>query len=420
MDQSPLRSTKAFYGGGTIPWFKTGELNDGYLSHSEELITERALRETAVKLFPAETVLMAMYGDGDTITRLGMLREPATTNQACAAMILDEQKCVPRYLFYALKATRDELVSLANGGAQRNLSCKVIKEFTVPAPPLSIQREIADVLGALDDKIELNRQTCATLEEIARAIFRSWFVDFDPVRAKIKAKPEGRDPEQAAMAAISGKCDPETLPADTFKPLRAAALPFPSSLVESEAGPIPNGWEAGRLDDMLVLQRGFDLPADLRKEGPYPILASSGPSGSHVVANVRGPGVTTGRSGIIGNVFFVHEDFWPLNTSLWVKEFKRCTPSYAFHLLLTVDFSVFAAGSAVPTLNRNHIHNLRVTIPPEPVIRAFDGIASSILRTQKSLTESTLLLGSIRDALLPRLLSGSQDPRHPEINTSRG
>ena len=195
-------------------------------------------------------------------------------------------------------------------------------------PPLAEQRAIAHILGTLDDKIELNRRMNETLEAMARALFKSWFVDFDPVRAKA----EGRDPG---------------LP----KPL---ADLFPDSFEDSELGEIPKGWKVGPLEEALVLQRGFDLPVTLRTPGLYPVLAASGPSGTHNEFMVRGPGVTTGRSGVLGNVFYVDSDFWPLNTSLWAKEFRHSRPAYAFHLLRGIDLALFNAGSAVPTLNRNH------------------------------------------------------------------
>src|SRR5438309_1382236 len=121
---TPLRSRRDYYEGGTVDWYKTGELKDWYLNPAEERITEKALNETSAKLFPAETVLMAMYGDGKTITSLGMLRTPAATNQACSAMLVDDSKCSARYFFYALKARRHVLLKMAYGGAQRNLTGK--------------------------------------------------------------------------------------------------------------------------------------------------------------------------------------------------------------------------------------------------------------------------------------------------------
>jgi type I restriction enzyme S subunit len=220
----------------------------------------------------------------------------------------------------------------------------------------------------------------ATLDAMARAIFKSWFVDFDPVRAKA----EGRDPGLSKHIADI----------------------FPDSFEDSELGKNPEGWKLGRLDAVLTLQRGFDLPNAARTRGLYPVIAASGSNGSHNEFMVRGPGVTTGRSGVLGNVYYVHDDFWPLNTSLWVNEFKQSTPAYAFYLLRRLDFAIFNAGSAVPTLNRNHIHNLPTLMPPMDLIHAFDAAAVPLLKRQRTNDDESHTLADVRDTLLPKLIGG--------------
>ncbi len=110
------------------------------------------------------------------------------------------------------------------------------------------------------------------------------------------------------------------------------------------------------------MQRGFDLPVKERKPGNYPLVTSSGPTDFHSEARVRGPGVVTGRSGSIGNVFYVEDSFWPLNTALYVKDFHGNDPRYIFYLLQFFDLGRFASGAGVPTLNRNHVHDEAVWI----------------------------------------------------------
>lgn len=130
-------------------------------------------------------------------------------------------------------------------GRQR-VSWQSLSEYTFPFPPPVERKRIGCVLRTLDDKIALNRRINQTLEAMAQAIFKSWFVDFDPVKAKIAAKAEGRDPLRAAMTAISGKPDAEldTLPPDQFAPLAATAALFPDEMEVSELGDIPRGWHA--------------------------------------------------------------------------------------------------------------------------------------------------------------------------------
>ncbi|MDX6514131.1 MAG: type restriction enzyme subunit, partial [Gaiellaceae bacterium] len=113
-------------------------------------------------------------------------------------------------------------------------------------------------------------------------------------------------------------------------------------------------WEEVELGDVLTLQRGFDLPARERVDGPFPIVSSAGVTGRHATFKVRPPGVVIGRYGSLGSVHWVDEPFWPLNTSLWVKDFKGNDPRFISYLLKTVTFDGSTA-SAVPGVNRNHL-----------------------------------------------------------------
>ena len=301
----------------------------------------------------------------------------------CLRVRFGNSEVDPLYASYYLghPSVRGWIVRHAVGATMPNLNTSILSALPFVIPPLAEQKAIAHILGTLDDKIELNREMNQTLSAMARAIFKSWFVDFDPVRAKM----EGRQP--AGMDA-------------------ATAELFPDEFEESVLGMIPKGWRVGKLDDLLILQRGFDLPTSQRIPGNYPVIAASGASGTHAEYKVTGPGVTTGRSGLLGKVFFVHEDFWPLNTSLWVKEFKNSRPIHAYHLLSELKFETFNAGSAVPTLNRNHVHSLPEIIPPISIVEAFEDLVISMFRKCRANEKQSVTLASIRDTLLPKLLSG--------------
>jgi type I restriction enzyme S subunit len=253
-------------------------------------------------------------------------------------------------------------------------------DFPVQVPDRAAL-SLVDLLEALDERITLLHDTNATLEAIATALFKSWFIDFDPVRAK----KEGREPDGMNEAT--------------------AAL-FPDDFEESALGLVPRGWSIGTLEDLLVLQRGFDLPAPDRVPGAYQIIAASGPSGTHKEAKVNGPGVVTGRSGVLGRVFLELGDFWPLNTSLWVKEFKAATPCYAYEVLRLIDLQTYNAGSAVPTLNRNHIHVLPHLIPNRECVKAYEELALQLHQRVRLNQQQAASLTAVRDSLLPRLISG--------------
>ena len=137
-------------------------------------------------------------------------------------------------------------------------------------------------------------------------------------------------------------------------------------------------WIEISLGEAMTLQRGFDLPRSKRGEGPFPVIASTGQVGSHEEAKVRGPGVVIGRSGSLGGGQYIKVDFWPLNTTLWVRDFKGNERRFCYYLLKSLDLAHFNAGSGVPTLNRNHIHPLPVFLPPLSEQRAIAHILGTL------------------------------------------
>lgn len=137
-------------------------------------------------------------------------------------------------------------------------------------------------------------------------------------------------------------------------------------------------WKEGILEELAVFQRGHDLPKSEMKSGVIPVAGSNGIIGYHNASTTKGPGITIGRSGNIGTPHFYKTDFWAHNTVLYIKDFKGNDERYVFYFLHTFDFVGFNAGSAVPTLNRNHIHELHIKIPPLPEQKAIAGVLSSL------------------------------------------
>lgn len=137
-------------------------------------------------------------------------------------------------------------------------------------------------------------------------------------------------------------------------------------------------WKECKLQDLCVLQRGHDLPRSEMKEGIYPVAGSNGIIGYHNAYTTKAPGVTIGRSGSIGETYYFENDYWAHNTVLFVKDFKNSDPKFVYYFLKRLDFDQFNAGSAVPTLNRNHIHDLVINIPEPDEQRAIASILSSL------------------------------------------
>ena len=141
-----------------------------------------------------------------------------------------------------------------------------------------------------------------------------------------------------------------------------------------------DGWQDTSLGEVVELKRGYDLPRRERVAGSIPLVSSSGITDYHVEAKVKGPGVVTGRYGTLGQVFFVSEDFWtlPLNTTLYVRDFKGNDPRFISYFLTGLDFSAYSDKAAVPGLNRNHLHEASVQVPPLPEQRAIAHVLGTL------------------------------------------
>lgn len=299
---------------------------------------------------------------------------------------LDTAVVDPTYAYYwfSSKPMVEYIKRQDTGSTIPLINLGVLRSLPLPVPPLAAQFRIRKILKSFDQKIWLNTQTNQTLEEMAQAIFKSWFVDFDPVRAKMRGEqPKGVDEATAAL--------------------------FPDKLVDSELGPIPEGWEVEELSKLFELHRGFDLPKSKRKDGDYPVYAAGGYHGTHNEFKMDPPGIITGRSGVIGNVFLSLDKYWPLNTTLYVRELRTCGPYYSYHLLRLLDLKALNSGSAVPSLNRNFVHSTNVCHPGSAVLTKFEDIVTPLFEKIVANNGQNRSLTKLRDTLLPKLLSGKID-----------
>jgi type I restriction enzyme S subunit len=277
-----------------------------------------------------------------------------------------------------------------NTTVQATLNLKEIRQLPLPWPPKPCRDAIATIGKALDDKIELNRRMNATLEAVARALFQSWFVDFDPVRAKL----DGRQPPGLDLAS--------------------AAL-FPNEFEDSELGHIPKGWEVKSLGDVIELAYGKPLKAEARKTGHVCVYGANGPVGWHDEKLVAGPGIVVGRKGNPGVVTWAHGDFYPIDTTFYVVPTSDCRSLYfLYYALSNHELANLGADSAVPGLNRNHAYMTKQVIPPPALVEAFDKHVAPIFVNIHANETQSRTLANLRDTLLPKLLSGGLRVRIPE------
>ncbi len=278
--------------------------------------------------------------------------------------VLDKAATSKRFLYYLFNTHdyRGQVRGSASGATVRHTSPGRIKDCKVRIPQGRAEQDcIASILSAYDERIENNRRRIALLEEAARQLYKEWFVRF-------------RFPGHEHVKIIDG---------------------------------LPDGWERLPLGEVLALQRGFDLPVSARSEGTVPVYGSTGIVGFHDAAKVKAPMLITGRSGSLGQVCLVSVPCWPLNTALWVREFKRASPWFAYFLLSEMGLEKFNGGASVPTLDRKVAHAAFVVLPSEQLLETFDEAAQQSFELIDNLTKQNEQLSKARDLLLPKLMSGA-------------
>ena len=288
------------------------------------------------------------------------------------------------YLEYVLRHIRSEWDILEGQGAVfGNAKKSDLENLLIPWPRDIEQRAIAHILGSLDDKIELNRQMNRTLEKMAQAIFKSWFIDFDPVRAKA----EGRDPGL---------------------PKEIASL-FPDSFEDSELGPIPKGWKIGTISDLAKVTSG-KRPHKRSKEktGEFtiPLYGGGGIMAYVPVPMISTPFLLTGRVGTLGKVFRITEECWPSDNTLLLFPNNKSCLEFLYFTLQRIDFDSLNRGSTQPLVTQTDLKNQRIVIPKENILIFYWQNAHPMFeKIDKNIAESRAL-ASLRDTLLPKLISG--------------
>ena len=294
-----------------------------------------------------------------------------------------------RYLYYAISVTA--IRPYISGSVQAKLSQGNLNRVLVPFPPTIERHAISSILSAFDDKIELNRRMRETLDEAVRTLFKSWFVDFDPVRAQMRGSSVELPPEITCL--------------------------FPSRLVDSDVGNIPVGWGVGSLGELVEFAYGKALRSDDRRGGDIPVYGSNGQIGWHDRKIVNGPGIVVGRKGNPGMVTWSQSDFFPIDTTFYVVPRgpkRKVGLRFLFYALRNQNLHSIAADSAVPGLNRNIAYMSPQLVPSAEVMEAFDSHADSILSRRDQLGVESRLLANLRDTLLPKLLSGEVRIRDAE------
>ncbi len=393
-----------------VPVIKGKQLHGAYVQDSGfDFLTKEKAEELKTSMAVRGDLVITYRG---TIGQVNIIPhdskyEKYIVSQSQLKVSLDTEKVNPYFVNYFFRSKLGQHRLLANasqvGVPAIAKASSSVKEILVPCPSLQDQSRVVGMLRSLDNKIELNRQINKTLEEMAQAIFKSWFVDFEPVKAKIEAKANGQDPERAAMCAISGKTDAEL---DQLAQLHATAALFPDELTDSELGLIPKGWGKKRVDDILELAYGKALKKTARNPGHVPVYGSGGVNGSHDKHLVEGPGIIVGRKGTVGSLYWEDVDFFPIDTVFYVLPKRGFSLIYIYYLLQTLGLKNMNTDAAVPGLNRNNVYRLIVAGHPLELVKVYSNIVGSFSdKISQNKKENTFLI-QLRDTLLPKLLSG--------------
>jgi len=353
MGQSPPGSTYNELGEG-IPFFQ------GVADFGPRFPSPRVYCTAPTRFAEPGDILLSVRAP---IGRINRCDERCSIGRGlCAVRAFDTDD--QTYLEYSLRSMESSWDSLeGQGSVFGNARKEDLENLWIIWPEKSARERIAGILWALDDKIECNRRINQTLEKMAMALYKHWFVDFGPFR--------------------NGK------------------------FVDSELGPIPKGWHICTIGDLCELAYGKGLPESRRVCGPYPVYGSASIIGSHNEYLVKAPGIIVGRKGTIGKLHRAKLPFFPIDTTYYViPKASEYTLNFLFLMLGRLDLEKRNSDSAVPGLNRNDVYRLSVIKPPKLVLEDFDAKVACLFSQIDSLNFENETLSNTRDYLLPKLLSG--------------
>lgn len=429
---TPLTKNKEFYENGTIPWLKTKEVNFNFITETENYISELGLDGSSAKLVPKNSVIVAMYGQGDTAGRVAINKIPLTTNQACCNLVVDSAKADYRFVYYYLKYSYAELVRRKTGSAQPNLNTSILKEFEIVDFSLKEQIKIGDLLEEFDKKIALNRQINQTLEQMAQTLFKSWFVDFDPVIDNaLDAIANGQNIEIPVSLAKRFEARKAVRESEGFEPLPADIRQlFPCEFEESELGFVPKGWGASTTGEELVVKGGstpstknleFWENGDIHWTSPKDLSGNDTKIILDTARKITSAGLKKITSGLL-----------PVNTVLMssrapvgylalakvpvainqgyiaIPSSKHLTSEYIIQWLdANMDeIKGVAGGTTFAEISKSTFKSLDILIPNSEAVRAFTNIVNVNYERITDGVKQINSLTKLRDTLLPKLISG--------------
>lgn len=425
---------------GGVPLIKVSDVKNGAIASRPSFCISNKVDEEykRTRLNGSELLLTLVGNPGDCVI---VTDEMCGWNVARAlAVIRLKDTQLRSWIRYVLasKPAQHLIEARLNTTVQKTLNLKDVREIGIPIPPREERDSISKIIDSIEKKTLLNTQINQTLESIAQAIFKSWFIDFDPVRAKIAAKQEGNDPELAAMCAISGKSETELeqMSEDDFAALRATAALFPDELVESELGDVPKGWEILDIDkttSLIIDHRGKTpkkLGSDWSDTG-ITVLSAKHIKDGYIVNREQLRFVDTElynkwmkeeleegdilltSEGPMGEMYYLASDEkYCLSQRLYALRANTDLISSAFLYFWLLspyaksDMNGRATGTTVVGIRQSELRKVKVLTPPKNICDLFNEKVKANLKQIALNNNKSVDLAHIRDILLPKLMAG--------------
>ena len=380
---TPKANVSSYYNPPTIPWLKTKEVNYCRITETENYISEEGLKNSSAKLISPNSVIIAMYGQGDTAGRIAINKIPLATNQACCNLTIDKSKADYEFIYYQLCTLYDKLVSLKAGAAQPNLNARIIKNLEIIMPSLPIQHRIASILSRYDSLIENYQKQIKLLEEAAQRLYKEWFIDL-------------HFPEHENTNIIDG---------------------------------VPEGWEKKKVNSIIELQSGFAFKSSTFDDnGAYKIVtiknvkdgAFDGDNVSKIVAIpdkmpkhciLADGDILLSLTGNVGRVCIVNGKNYLLNQRVakLATGFKAFTYCLFRSRDMFIEVNNLANGAAQQNVSPIRIGEMKILLPNSELLQEFESIVFKSIARIISLQSQIRLLTEARDRLLPKLMNGEME-----------
>lgn len=433
---TPKRSETSYWN-GNIPWLSVADFNNDlrFVSDTAEKITELGLKNSSTKLLKKGQIIISARG---TVGCLAQLAKDMAFNQSCYGLNGKSGVIDNNFLYYFLKNNINELKQKTHGSVFDTITRATFDQIYISYPNILEQKKISDILGNLDQKIELNTQTNQTLEQIAQGIFKHWFIDFAPVHAKANALASGASPEQAelaTMASLSGKTLAEitalqhTAP-EAYQQLQQTAQAFPSEFVESEMGLVPKGWEVYSITDKRVCS--IIKPKIHHFSGEKDYIATANVSQNTIVGELEkitfdNRPSRANMQPIVDSIWFAkmvgehkaimideNDEFLLKNTILSTgflgikpQQYKKC---FLYCFINSENFTLLknslATGAVQIALNNTSFSSMNIILPSDNVLEYFENKVSTLFSKIATNHRENKSLAETRDLLLPKLLNG--------------